>query len=189
MKDREYNVVCRCYQDIFVREIMVPNQKEPLYLQITSFVLEIPSNFVPKNKTTMKKTTNNTQKIMNKKTTRKQKSKKAVGANARRKTNKRWKHVEASDCYRKAAIEELCNVTTNQIEIEVLDGIFLNLKIKNQVKTSRVQDRILRRIVEKRQAQAYYKKFSRSEDLATRHITLTCTSKCMEDIKKKRTCS
>ena len=136
----------------------------------------------------MKQTTNNNQKTMNNKEMRKQvKNEKKAEANARRKTNKRWEHVEASDRYRKAATKELCNMTTNKIEIEVLDGIFLNLSIKSQVKPSRVQDRILRRIVEKRQAQASHKKYGRSEDLTTMHITLTCTSKCMEDIRKKDT--
>lgn len=141
-----------------------------------------------KTKTTnMKQTTNNTQKTMNNKKMRKQvKNEKKAEANARRKTNKRWEHVEASDRYRKAATEELCNMTTNKIEIEVLDGILLNLNIKSQVKPSRVQDRILRRIVEKRQAQANHKKHGHSKDLTTIHITLTCTSKCMEDIRKKR---
>lgn len=63
---------------------------------------------------------------------------------------------------------------------------FLTLSIKSQVKPARVQDRILRRIVEKRQAQANHKKYGHSKDLTTMHITLTCTSKCMGDIKKKR---
>lgn len=124
---------------------------------------------------------------MNNKEMRKQvKNEKKAEANARRKSNKRWEHVEASDRYRKTATEELCNMTTSKIKIEVLNGILLNLDIKSQVKPSRVQDRILRRIVEKRQAQANHKKHGRSEDLTTMRITLTCTSKCMEEIRKKR---
>jgi len=77
-------------------------------------------------------------------------------------------------------------MTTNKIEIEVLDGILLNLNIRSKMKPSKVQDRILRRIVEKRQAQASHKKHGRSEDLTSMHITLACTSKCMKDIRKKR---
>lgn len=126
----------------------------------------------------MKQTPNN-------KATAKQ-TKKQRKADARRRTNKRWEHVETSDRYRKVAVEELCNVTSNKIEIEILNCILLNLNIRSQVKPSRVQDRILRRIVEKRQAQANHKKHGRSEDLTTVHITLTCTSKCMKDIRKKR---
>lgn len=135
----------------------------------------------------MKQTTTNNKGIMNNKEKAKQtKRQRKAEADARRRTNKRWERVEISDRYRKAVAEELCNVTTNKIEIEVLDGILLNLNIRNQVKPSRVQDRILRRIVEKRQAQASHKKHGRSKDLTTVHITLTCTSKCMEDIRKKR---
>ena len=122
----------------------------------------------------------------NKATAKQTKRQRKAEADARRRTNKRWERVETSDRYRKAAAEEFCNVTTNKIEIEVLDGILLNLNIRSQVKPSRVQDRILRRIVEKRQAQASHKKHGHSEDLTTVHITLTCTSKCMEDIRKKR---
>lgn len=132
----------------------------------------------------MKQTPNNKATMSNKATAKQTKKQRKAEADARRRTNKRWERVETSYRYRKAAAEELCNVTTNKIEI--LDGILLNLNIRSQVKPSRVQDRILRRIVEKRQAQASHKKHGRSEDLTTVHITLTCTSKCMEDIRKKR---
>ena len=59
-------------------------------------------------------------------------------------------------------------------------------KIRSKMKPSKVQDRILRRIIEKRQAQANHKKHGRSEDFTSMHITLACTSKCMKDIRKKR---
>ena len=118
----------------------------------------------------MKQTPNN-----NKATAKQTKKQRKAEADAHRRTNKRWERVETSDRYRKAATEELCNVTTNKIEIEVLDGILLNLN-----------DRILRRIVEKCQVQASHKKHGRSEDLTSMHITLACTSKCMKDIRKKR---
>lgn len=124
--------------------------------------------------------------MSNKATAKQTKKQRKAEADARRRTNKRWERVETSDRYRKAAAEELCNVTTNKIEIEALEGILLNLNIRSQVKPSRVQDRILRRIVEKRQAQASHKKHGRSEDFTTVHITLTCTSKCMEGIRKER---
>ena len=134
----------------------------------------------------MKQIPNNKATMNNKATVKQTKKPRKAEVDARRRTNKRWERVETSDRYRKAAAEELCNVTTNKIEIEVLNGILLNLNNRSQVKPSRVQDRILRRIVEKRQAQASHKKHGRSEDLTTVHITLTCTSKCMEDIRKKR---
>ena len=128
----------------------------------------------------MKQTPNNNKATMNNKATAKQtKKQRKAEADAHRRTNKRWERVETSDRYRKAATEELCNVTTNKIEIEVLDGILLNLNIRSKMKPSKVQDRILRHIVS-------HKKHGRSEDLTSMHITLACTSKCMKDIRKKR---
>ena len=103
----------------------------------------------------MKQIPNNNKATMNNKVTAKQtKKQRKAEADAHRRTNKRWERVETSNRYRKAATEELCNVTTNKIEIEVLDGILLNLNIRSKMKPSKVQDRILRRIIEKRQAQA-----------------------------------
>ena len=125
----------------------------------------------------MKQTPNNKATMNNKATAKQTKKPRKAEADARRRTNKRWERVETSDRYRTAAAEELCNVTTNKIEI--LNGILLNLNNRSQVKPSRVQERILRRIVEKRQAQASHKKHGRSEDLTTVHITLPCTCSCM----------
>lgn len=135
----------------------------------------------------MKQATNNSKDTMNKIASQKQimKNKKAE-ANARRKVNKSWKKVEHTSRYRSASAKEVCDTITKKIEIEVLDGILLNLSIKSQTKPSSVQNRILRRIVEKRQAQANHKKFGRTEDLTSIHISITGTSRCIEAIRKKR---
>ena len=107
-------------------------------------------------------------------------------ANARRKVNKSWEKVEHTPRYRSASAKYVCDTITRKIEIEVLDGILLNLSIKSQTKSPSIQNRILRRIVEKRQAQANHKKFGRTEDLTSIHISITGTSRCMEAIRKKR---
>lgn len=139
--------------------------------------------------TSNSKNTMNTMNTMNKKANQKQvmKSKKAE-ANARRKVNKSWEKVEHNPRYRSASEKEVCDTITKKIEIkiEVLDGILLNLSIKSQTKPSSVQNRILRRIVEKRQAQANHKKHGRTDDLTSIHISITSTSRCMEAIRKKR---
>lgn len=124
---------------------------------------------------------------MNKNANQKQvmKSEKAE-ANARRKVNKNWEKVEHTPRYRSASAKELCDTITKKIEIGVLDGILLNLNIKSQTKPSNVQNRILRRIVEKRQAQANHKKHGRTEDLTSIHVSIANTSRCMKDIRKKR---
>lgn len=124
---------------------------------------------------------------MNKKENQKQivKSKKAE-ANARRKVSKSWEKVEHTPRYRSASAKYVRDAITRKIEIEVLDGILLNLSIKSQAKSPSVQNRILRRIIEKRQAQANHKKFGRTENLTSIHISITGTSRCMEAIRKKR---
>lgn len=124
---------------------------------------------------------------MNKKENQKHivKSKKAE-ANARRKVSKSWEKVEHTPRYRSASAKYVCDAITRKIEIEVLDGILLNLSIKSQAKSPSVQNRILRRIIEKRQAQANHKKFGRTENLTSIHISITGTSRCMEAIRKKR---
>ena len=116
---------------------------------------------------------------MNKKANQKQviKSKKAE-ANARRKVNKSWEKMEHTPRYRSTSAKEVCDTITKKIEIELLDGILLNLSIKSQTKPSSVQNRILRRIVEKRQAQANHKKYGRTEDLAAVLV--------IENISKRR---
>lgn len=135
----------------------------------------------------MKQTTNNSKNTMNKRANQKQvmKNKKAE-ANARRKVNKNWKKVEHTPQYLSASAKKVCDTITKKIEIEVLDGIRLNLSIKSQTKPSNVQNRILRRIVEKRQAQANHKKHGRTEDLTSVHISISSTSRCLEAIRKKR---
>ena len=113
------------------------------------------------------------------------KTKKAE-AKTRRKLNKYWKKMENTPKYLSASVKEICDTTTRKIELEVLDGILLNLSNKSQTKSMSVQNRILRRIVEKRQAQANHRKYGRTEDLTSMYISITCTSRCMERIRKKR---
>lgn len=80
----------------------------------------------------MKQTTNNSKNTMNKKANQKQvkKSKKAE-ANARRKVNKSWEKMEHTPRYRSASAKKVCDTITKKIEVEVLDGILLNLNIKS----------------------------------------------------------
>lgn len=135
----------------------------------------------------MKQATNNSKYTMNKKASQKQTmKKKKAEANARRKVNKSWERVEHTPRYRSASAKEMCDTVTRKIEIEVLDGVLLNLSIKSQTKSASVQNRILRRIVEKRQAQANHKKHGRTKDLSSIHVCITSTSHCMEAIRKKR---
>lgn len=79
-------------------------------------------------------------------------------AKAHRKVNEEWQRIESSHKYCKAAAKRVGRDTTDRIADEVLDGIFLSLNTWNDEKSASEQKRLLRRIVEKRQAQAIHAK-------------------------------
>lgn len=116
-------------------------------------------------------------------------TRKQVEANARRKVVKAWTKLANGAKYQKAAIKAVCERTTLQMEEELFDGILLNLRDKNNVKSYSAQKRILRRIVEKRQAQQTHGKIGRTEDRFSSHISRYCVSKIMNDLKSYQMCS
>ena len=116
-------------------------------------------------------------------------TRKQVEANARRKVVKAWARLANGTKYQTAAVKDVCDRTTLQMEEELFDGILLNLRDKNNVKSYSAQKRILRRIVEKRQAQRTHGKISRTEDCFSRHISRYCVSKIMNNLKSYQMCS
>ncbi len=53
---------------------------------------------------------------------------------------------------------QITNINSmNETNTEVNDSKLINLSMKSQIKPASVQNRILRRILEKRQAQAYHR--------------------------------
>lgn len=111
---------------------------------------------------------------------------KAKEVKARRKANEDWKRIESTGKYRKAAIRGAGWNTTDRIAEEFLDGIFLNLKARDGEKSASEQKRLLRRIVEKRQAQAIHAKTRKSRDRKTAVAVIINTSKCLERIHNLR---
>ncbi|WP_156139277.1 hypothetical protein [Prevotella pectinovora] len=110
-------------------------------------------------------------------------------ANARRKVAKSWDKIAHGSRYQKAAAKESCRRATKQMEEELFDGILLNLRCKNKVKSYNAQKRILRRIVEKRQAQQAYSKVGRRRDRFSSHIYRHCTSKSMSELRDHQLCA
>lgn len=100
--------------------------------------------------------------------------------------NRTWERIEKSRRYRCAAAKDIYMTMTEKIDNEVLDGIFLNLGERAQSKSPNVQNRILHRIVEKRMAQASHRKNGRTGNLEWKYFTLSSTSDCLADIKRKR---
>ena len=109
-------------------------------------------------------------------------------ANARRKVAKSWALVAQGVKYQKAAVKESCDRLTQILEEELFDGIFLNLSGRNGMKSYTCQKRILRRIVEKRQAQSAHRRVGRMGSRYTNHIFRECANKSMEDLRHYQMC-
>ena len=76
----------------------------------------------------MKQATNSSKNSMNKKASQKQfATNRKAEANAHHKVNKKWELIENTPRYRSALAKEVCETITKKIEIEVLNGILLNL--------------------------------------------------------------
>lgn len=101
-------------------------------------------------------------------------------AKARRKVNDNWQRIECTGKYRKAVAKSIGINTTDKIADEVLDGILLNLNVRNCDKSVPKQKRLLRRIVEKRQAQAIHAKIRNNRDRKSTVAVIVNSSKCME---------
>ena len=110
----------------------------------------------------------------------------AKEAKARRKVNEDWRKVESTGKYCKAAERMAGWNTTDRIANEVLDGIFLSFNARNEGKSTSEQKRLLRRIVEKRQAQAIHAKTRISRDRKTTVAVIINTSKCLERLHHLR---
>ena len=107
-------------------------------------------------------------------------------AKVRRKVNEDWQRIESTGKYRKAVARGAGWNTTDRIADEVLDGIFLSLNLRNDEKSESEQTRLLRRIVEKRQAQAIHAKTRNSRGRKTAIAIKSNTSKCLERLRHLR---
>lgn len=110
-------------------------------------------------------------------------------ANARRRVAKSWDVLGHSAKYKKAAAKESCTRTTRSLEDDVFNGILLNLSGRNSVKSVSSQKRILRRIVEKRQAQSAHRRVGRTTDRFASHILRHCANRSLCDLWRYQLCA
>lgn len=68
--------------------------------------------------------------------------------------NLQWSRLRKARRYQRATRRVACNKIVTDIQHNALDGIFIDLNENNASKSYQVQKRILRRIVEKKCAQA-----------------------------------
>ena len=102
--------------------------------------------------------------------------------------NKRWMLMETTNRYRVFVAKEVCGKTTDALKSELLDGLFINLRERNSSKSDKEQVRLVRRIVEKRQAQAAHHKIGRTKNLYTSKVTRRNTCECMMAFRKQMFC-
>lgn len=109
-------------------------------------------------------------------------------AKVRRELAFKWSKISYKVGYQKAAMRECCKRLTQQIEDELFDGILLNLHDKSSSRSYSKQKRIVRRIVEKRQAQLVHSKVGRTCGGFARHMCQRCASWSMEELAACQMC-
>lgn len=97
-----------------------------------------------------------------------------------RKIIKRWTIVGNSMFYKLAAVREASRGSLHDIKEDIFDGILISLSPRHKDKSINVQKRIIRRIVEKRQAQITHRYIGHTDDLVASHIASAYSSKCMK---------
>lgn len=90
-----------------------------------------------------------------------------------------WLRVESTERYRNNVALVTCCKITESLKLELFDGVSIVLNERNSNKSDKIKKRIMRRIVEKRQAQATHKKLGRTEDLFVPNIERSNVSRCM----------
>lgn len=110
-------------------------------------------------------------------------------AKARREMNKKWERMEIMPKYRHAIIRQSCRDITALIQDECFDGILLQLNPRSESKSYKEQKRLLRRIIEKRQAQAIHRKIGRTNDRFASHMKHHSTSKSANDLHRFQFCA
>lgn len=109
-------------------------------------------------------------------------------ATSRRQIVERWQQLAQRVKYKRVASKASCVRTTQMLEEELFNGILLNLNERNSMKSRCSQKRILRRIVEKRQAQATYRQVGRSNNMFANHMQRQCVSQSMRDLERYQMC-
>lgn len=117
-----------------------------------------------------------------------QEKRKRAEANARRQLATRWDKLGHKRRYRRAAMRNDYRNIVSDLKDELFDGILINLSDRYSDKSLRVQKRVLRRIVEKRQSQAAYRHMGRRDDLLTARTAKTCTKRCMRELNRFQQC-
>lgn len=114
---------------------------------------------------------------------------KKAEAVARRKVAEEWHRLEGGSAYQKAAVREASCTTTFNLIGELYDGIVLALNERNNNKSYGMRKRLIRRIVEKRQAQSTHQRIRRSDDGLTRYLHRCSFHSSMRQLQRRQCCA
>lgn len=114
--------------------------------------------------------------------------KKKTETNARRRIAESWHRVGSSKKYRRAAMREAYFSILSEIKEELFDGIFISLSPRYDNKSRMQQKRVVRRIVEKRQAQAAFKLYGHTENLQYAHEAASYSKRCVRNLHRYCNC-
>lgn len=90
-----------------------------------------------------------------------------------------WLYIQSTEKYRNYVALETCHRITESIKAELYDGVSIVLNERNSIKSDKIRKRIIRRIIEKRQAQAAHRKLGRTADLFLQNIERANISRCI----------
>ena len=90
-----------------------------------------------------------------------------------------WLYIQSTAKYRNYVALETCRRITESLKAELYDGVSIVLNERNSGKSDKIQKRIMRRIIEKRQPQAAHRKLGRTADLFLPNIERVNVSRCM----------
>lgn len=131
---------------------------------------------------TVKKNTKKHEVAINIERRRKREQEKLAEVQMRKRNFEHWRIIESSEKYQSLIVQNLCDRKSQIIELEVLDGIFLNLSKKYRAKSLRMQEKVVRGIVKKRICQTIHKCIGRTTDRKNKHLSAKYVTKCMQHI-------
>lgn len=105
--------------------------------------------------------------------------------NARRVIAKSW----ALLAHHKTVVRETCDRLSQILEDEIFDGILQNLNGRNGLKSYSCQKRILRRIVEKRQAQSAHRLVGRRTNWSIEQMQCSCAPPSLSNLQCYQQCA
>lgn len=101
---------------------------------------------------------------------------------------KAWEKTSQKVSYKRALARESNEQIIKKAKDKLYDGIILELNERNSDKSQKMQHKILRRIIEKRQAQAVHKIIGHGEDLFASRLSNVYSRRCMRKLYRYQNC-